>query len=262
MVSLKDFWHRIVVSWNPAHYGQICDVGLKEALWHVPAVAGVAFLLWVVLAIPAMMGMANTVESQLNAFTSLEIGGTVEMVDSVGLPSNNPRFVIDVNDESVIETETIKITRKYIYLNTLGGASRIPIEKIQKPLDYKTEFGQFSALIALLLMPAVVFWGYLSFLIKYALIIGVTICLSLFVTHILLIGSTSWKRVFNVCVYGATPMVLLETLITPINGSWLMPLFDVMGVNFYGLSMAVYWGLAIAGIVMIEKSERPGKWNF
>jgi hypothetical protein len=122
-----------------------------------------------------------------------------------------------------------------------------------------------ALVVFLFLLPSSLFYGYLSFLVKYAVIIGVTLAIVLFTCKVLLIIATPVRRIVNVTVYAATPMVLLETVIGPIKGSWLVPLFDVFGITFYALSLGIYFGLVVSGLLAIERSgEHPaeGAWSF
>ncbi len=262
---LPELWHRIKISFNPYSYHEIADEEMRTTLTHVPLMVGVGFLIWLILVVPTLLTLADSIESQLSSFTKFELGGTVEAVDSFGLPLNNPKFVIDLTQERRIEKETVLLTKQYFYFNTLGGAKRIPINKITHPLEYRAEFAEFSLLAFLFFLPSILFYGYLGFLVKYALIIGITLAVVLFTCKVLLIIGMPVRRIINVTIYAATPMVLLETIVAPLKDALLFPLFDVMGVNFYALSLGIYLGLVISGLYAVEHAElkaSDGSWNF
>lgn len=261
---LPELWHRIKISFNPYRYHEIADEELRPTLAHVPLAVGVGFLIWLVLIVPTLVTLADSIESQLSSFTKLEIGGTVEAVDSVGLPLNNPKFVVDLTEERRIEKEAVLLTKQYFYFNMVGGAKRIPINKITHPLEYKTEFAQFALMLFLFLLPSILFYGYLGFLVKYALIIGITLGVVLFTCKVLLIIGMPVRRIINVTIYASTPMILLETVVAPLKDSLLFPLFDVMGVKFFALSLGIYLGLVISGLYAVEHAElkSDGSWNF
>ena len=264
MGVFEAFFMRVRTSFNPTQYHDLADEPLRPTLLHVPLMVLLGFLIWLILAVPTILSITDTVESQLATFTKFELGGTVDAADSVGIPLTNPKFVVDVTQERKIEDESVLITKQYIYLNLIGGAKRIPITKVTHPLDYRSEFAQFMFLVFMLLLPSLLFYGYLGFLLKYTLIIGATIFVALFAIKVLFVIDIHPRRIFNIAVYSATPMVLLDTLVAPLKASLLVPLFDIFGITFYGLSIGVYFGLFIAGLMLVERGGKPseGRWSF
>lgn len=253
-----------MVSFNPRNYHQISDESLKRMVWHVPLVVLAGFLIWLVLLAPTLFTFVDGVESQLQTFSVLEMDGSIEMAEPISLPTNDPEIVIDTTEERLIGGETIRVTRKFIYFNLIGKAQRVPVNKILNPLDYKEEFGQFLLMGMLFVLPSLLFYLYVGFLIKYALIIGLTALLSLFVIHVLLIIDISPRRIINLAVYSATPMILLETLISPFASKYLLPIWSLLSITFYAIPLGLYLGLFITGLVFLQqhaKHEDAG-WRF
>ncbi len=265
MGVLEAFFMRVRTSFNPNQYHELADEPLQPTLLHVPLMVLLGFFIWLLLAVPTILTLADTVEGQLSTFTKFELDGTLDATDSVGIPLTNPKFVVDVTQERKIEDESVLITKQYIYLNLIGGAKRIPITKVTHPLDYRREFAQFTFLIFLLLLPSLLFYGYLGFLFKYTLIIGTTLAVGLFAIKVLFVIDIPLRRIFNIAIYSATPMVILDTLVAPLKASLLVPLFDIFGIVFYGLSIGVYLGLFIAGLMLVERGgskSSEGRWSF
>ena len=265
MGVIEAFFYRTRISFNPTKYHEIADEPLRPTLLHVPLMVLLGFVIYLLLAMPSILSLADTVEAQLKSFTAFTMTGDVVMADSVGLPLSNPRFVVDLTKERKIESEAMLITKQYIYFNLIGGPKRIPITKVTHPLDHRAEFAQFVFGVFLLLLPSLLFYGYLTFLAKYTLVIGITLLIALFTSKVLLIVDTPARRIVNIAIYAATPMVLLDTLVAPLKASLLVPLFDIMGVTFYALSIGVYLGLFIAGLLYVEREKKQpseGRWSF
>ena len=264
MSAIGDWWQRVKISFDPRRYDEISGESLRRMIWHVPLVVMAGFCIWLLLLTPSLFSFVDGVESQLQSFSELKLDATVTMATPIEIPANDPKFVIDLVEQKVIGDEAVKLTKKYIYFNIFGKPQQIPVDKMLRPLDYKTEFGNAVFLGVLFILPSIFFYAYLSFLVKYAFIIGLTTLVGLFVVHVLLILDISPKRVINIAVYSATPMVLVETLVTPIDSSYLLPLYSILGMNLYAVTLGLYLGLFITGLVMQKEHDKheDGRWNF
>lgn len=247
------FWD-LLNSINPFYYHNVADRKLWLGFKHVFLVLLLCFGIMLVILIPFFASLPNTVYNELKKFDTLAVNGTASMSEPIEIPKRNTVLAIDTTGKlTLLEKEKVLVTKEYIYFKFFTKTKRISIDKLMNIGGYKKEFVWMLISFLALIIPSLLFYTYLIFLIKYLLVILV-LALIVFVTErLLLLYKVSFKRVFNVLMFAIAPMALIEICFIPINTDYLIPLFTVYYVNFYLVSTLVYLVLSVFSIVIVER---------
>ncbi len=249
-MSLLDVIRTIVISFQPFRYCELANERSKKLFRHMSTFIILVFLLSTTLSIPGFLGFKSNLEDELAKVKTLEIKGDLQTRGPVTLTSG---VVLDTSEtKTMITTEKVLITRDNLYFN-FWTPMKIRVEKLLRPMNYKTQFVSAITFLVLFLVPSVILFLLGLFFIKYALITLLTGAVIFFFLRVLLLVRIRARNVFNVCFLAAFPPVLLESLVSPFFSRLLVPVFGVLTFKIYLIPVLIYIGLAVIGMVLSEK---------
>ena len=264
---LKQFVQTLIHSLNPMWYTNISNLKPKDTIKHMALVVVFSMGVMGILMLPSILNLQNSLQDDLGSFQDFKIRGTVNMTKPIMIPENDPELVIDINgEEKIIKDEKLLVTKEYVYFKPLGKPLRINVKKLLNPLEYKTEAAAFLKLFFISIIPGLLIFLFLMFAIKYTIIIGAMFGLSYFVLKLLLLYKVSGKRIFNIVAYAATLMIFLEIVFIPLNGKILVPLFQLLFLDFYLIPLLIFIVYAVLGLFSVEKKtpsdHKSSEWQF
>lgn len=220
-MSFRSFMLRLFQNCNPAAYAELTDEKFSSSVRHFFQHFFILFIIMAVLFVPAYFFHADEVQTKLGSFTSANISGDFNSDGPVELLSA-PRVVFDENATTVQGAQVVfgegNIYYKPYYFFGKGTLSYSDIESLS------TASPQFIALLALFILPSLVFWAGMYVLLKTLFLVVIFSFLGA-----LIVGSfrhsLKFKHAFQVGLYAATPAMLIEMLLFPFWWSVWLPLF-------------------------------------
>jgi len=103
------------------------------------------------------------------------------------------------------------------------------------------------------LLPSVMFYAFFFIALKYFIIIFLSSFLLYFIVRVLMLYHISFKNALCCAFYAGTIMILIESILVPLNNAILVPVFTVLGMNFYVISYLLFVIFGIIGMVVVEK---------
>lgn len=247
------FWD-LLNSFNPFYYHNVADRDLWPSFKHLFKVLAFCFLVMLIMFIPFFVTLPNTLYQELQKFDEFSIGGNLSMTESIELPESNPKVIIDTTGATTeMENEKVLVTKDYIYFKHFRSTKRINFDKLMDVAGHKKEYVWMLISFLALIIPSLLFYAYMIFLLKYLLIMLVITLLFYFVERVLLLYKVSFKRVFNTVMFAVAPMALLEIALLAFDTSYLIPLASFLGVELYLVSTLIYLLLSVFAVVIVEK---------
>jgi hypothetical protein len=156
------------------------------------------------------------------------------------MPEKNPQIIIDTADSSrEMGNEKILIAGSSLYFRPYGKVREYNLSEFKDITSKKDETSGLLTFLAILLIPTALITSYVMFFVKYAITI-LAGALLLFVILRLAKKDLGILRALNIAVYASTPMVLIEVISIPFNSNYLVQIFQIMGVNFYLVTLLIY----------------------
>lgn len=250
------FWKKVLWTLNPKTYSDLSEVKVKKSFNYLLGLLFASFILMSILSLPTIINLPESIKGELNKFEKFNISIDIEMSEPVMLTPEDPQIIIDTTtNRTELGKEKLLITDEIISYRPYGKTKTSDISEFEDLTNKKEETSKFLTFIAILLIPSILITAYLMFLIKYLITI-------LVFTLLIFIGVRIGKRnlpilkSLNTAIYAATPMILLEFIMIPFNSKYLVPIFQIMGMNFYLVTLLIYAILAVSAAYFASKKKK------
>ncbi|MBN2111859.1 DUF1189 family protein [Candidatus Woesearchaeota archaeon] len=254
------FWKKVIWTMNPKTYSDLSETKIKKSFSYLLALLFASFILMSIIALPRIISMPGYIKGELGKFDTFNISIDIEMSKPVMITAEDPQIIVDTTtNRTTLGKEKILITDEIIAYRPYGRARTQDLSEFEDLTAKKEETSRFLTFLAILLMPTILITAYIMFLLKYlALILVVT--LLLFIGVRIAKKDLPLKKSLNTAVYAATPMILIEVVFIPFSSKYLFPIFQIMGMNFYLVTLAVYLILASnAAYFAAKKKSKKGE---
>lgn len=233
----KAFFLRLLQSCNPNAYPDLTDEKLRSTLRHFFIQFAVLFVIMGLLFIPAYFIHADEIQETLGSFSEARLDGLFTSDAPIELVGS-PKIVFDRNATAVKGQATIAAEGVFYRPWYWFGSEYISYENIK---DAKSLDPRVVGLVAVFLLPALVFWSGIFILFKAFLFI-----LLFSVLGWILAGafkqSITYPRALQIAFYAALPLLVLEMLIFPFwHNSW--------------VSLVVYVIFFVLGVALISERK-------
>lgn len=226
----KAFLLRLLQSCNPNAYPDLTDEKLRSTLRHFFVQFGVLFVLMALLFIPAYFIHADEIQETLSSFSEARLDGIFTSDAPIELASS-PRVVFDRNATAVEGQATVAAEGIFYRPWYWFGSDYISYENLK---DAKSIDPRIVGIVAVFLLPALVFWSGVFILFKTFLFIAVFSTLGWILAGAFK-QSITFVRALQIAFYAALPLLILEMLIFPFwHNAWVSlivyALFFILGV--------------------------------
>jgi hypothetical protein len=254
------FWKKVMWTLHPKTYSDLSEVRVKKSFNYLLALLLASFILMLIVSIPALINMPEYLKEELNKFETFNISIDIEMSEPAMFTEKDPQVIIDTTtDRTELGREKVLITDEVISYRPYGKTRTTDISEFEDLTNKKEETAVFLTFLAILLIPSILITAYLMFLIKYLVIILV-FTLLLFISVRIAKKDLGFKKAFNTALYAATPMILLEVILIPFNSKYLVQIFQIMGMNFYLVTLLIYLVLvSSAAYFAAQKKRKKGE---
>jgi len=247
---MRNFFKEAWESFTPSHWAEISGRTAGNGISFFSKVLLLAFVIMVLLAIPALVKMPKTISEQLGKFDVLQLSGNFTMSSPIKLPNSEPLFVFDTSGAfTELTSERVLVTQEKIFYRPLFGTHYVNTEQLKDLKNNSDNVKKFLAALVFLILPSIVFYAFVFVWLKYFLMI-VTLSIILFVVLDLTHWRRTWKELFVVTCYASTLPVLAEVIVGAINPKLLVPVLSIAGLVQIYLIPAVVLALLSIGAAM------------
>lgn len=241
-----NFWKKAAYSMHPKSYAELSSRKIRDGPKYLLSILFAAFILMSIIFIPKVISMDDYISSELSKFEVLSINISEEMSSPIEMPGKNPQIIIDTADSSrEMGNEKVLIAGSSLYFRPYGKVRSYNLSEFKDITSKKDETSGLLTFFAVMLVPTILITSYAMFFVKYTVTILIAAVL-LFAGLRLAKKDLGILKCLNIAVYASTPMVLIEVISIPFNSNMLMQVFQVMGVNFYLVTLLIYLVFASA----------------
>jgi len=258
------FWKSVILTLHPKSYSELSSRSVRKGFTYLLALLFASFIIMSVISLPNIINLPGYIDNELSKFSKLNISIDAEMDSPVKLTKDDPQIIIDTTGTNTeLGEEKLLITEDNIYYRPYAFAKTYNLSEFKDLTQKKDEISNLLTVAALLLIPTILLTSYVMFFIKYAITILVA-SLLIFLTARIIKKDISIKRSLNTALYAATPIILIEVIFIPFNSKYLIPLFQMLGMNFYLITLLIYLSLIISGSYFAAKHKKGDKiaWGF
>ena len=258
------FWKQVILALHPRNYTGLSSRSIRKGVMYIIALLFASFIIMCIISLPNIISLPGYIENELSRFDKLNITIDAEMNSPVKLTREDPQIIIDTTGKTTeLGDEKVLITDSMLYYRPYGTTKEYNLSEFKDPTTKSEELSRLLAFGAILLLPTILITSYVMFLIKYAATILIASLLIFLIARIAK-KDMGIKRSINTAIYAATPMVLIEVVFIPFNSKYLVPLFQMMGMNFYLITLIIYISLIAFSSYFAAKHRKGDKieWGF
>ena len=252
------FFQILAQSVNPYAHRTLSQRKIRQAIGFGALVLLLVLFLASLFSIPLMLNLKNELSFEL-AKLELDFNGTVTTSVPVTFPQRNPLLAIDTTGTYVPKSSEVVIIKKdTLELGLPSSRQSIPLRAFKDTRAYRDTLVSFFFPLVLGALPAVFFYWYLAYAVKYLILVVVATLLGWLVCD-LFISRISLRKLFITALHCVPAVIVPEVLLRP-----LLPQLIVYAPLKYGFSVpivplvlyALLFGLAL---FIIAKEERSYK---
>ncbi len=258
------FWKEVILTLHPQSYTELSSRSIRKGFMYILELLFASFIIMCIISLPNIINLPGYIEMELSRFDKLNITIDAEMNSPVKLTQEDPQIIIDTTGKTTeLGDEKLLITEDYVYYRPYAMTRTYNLSEFKEITTKKEEISKALTFLAILLIPTILITSYIMFLIKYIITI-VAAALLLFIIARIVKKDIGLKRSVNTAIYAATPIVLIEVIFIPFNSRYLIPVFQIMGMNFYLITLIIYISLVAFGSYFAAKHKKGDKieWGF
>jgi hypothetical protein len=239
MPQLKKFFPLVLKSLNHHYYRELSERRVESALIYFFALLLFGFVLAGILSLPLLFFLKADVDEGLLAINTFKINADFETVRPISLPSQQPLITLDTTNQKTIDTEVLLITNDKMYYQLLNKKGEVALKEFDFTSNRKQSTGSFMWLL-IFLIPSIFSFYYLAYLLKYIIIIFITILVG-FVLAKMMKNIIEFRETVVLAIYTSTAMVLLEVLSLPFFiKKYLLTYTPFVGLNISLVAITIY----------------------
>lgn len=252
---MGSFWKELGQAFLPSHWKEISQRPAGQGVGFFSRALLLAFVLILLLSLPALVKMPHTISDQLNKFEALRLSGNFTMTSPILLPRNEPLLIFDTSgayDE--LTNERVLITKEKIFYRPLFKTYSIRTEALKDLKNNRDNVNVFLAALVFFLLPAILFWAYVAVWLKYFLMM-LALSIIVFVVLDLTHWRRTWKELFVISCYVSTIPLLAEVIVGTLNSKLLIPILSIAGLVQLYLIPAVILAVLTVGAALCVHSN-------
>ena len=211
----NNWWKDLLASFNIFGYSALAKKSPKEAAGSFMLIYSFAFIVALLIAIPALVNFPTYIERELAKVDVFTIDVKYNSTDSIDIPERDPFVTISSTDTET--NSNIVITKKTMTFNFLPGiAKSYEISKFKDLKKNRDEISKVFIVLLVLLAPSLLIAAYGFNLIKY---VGLMLVISLIIKLVLSVSKRKikYKKLLSVGFYSLIPLILVEMILIPLN---------------------------------------------
>lgn len=245
------FIKEIISSVNPFHYKTLCLHPTSKSIKFLLKLLLTSYVIFLFLFVPKLFEIPDYLQEKISHVSQVDINGTFEMTEPVFIPDKNPWLVVDTSGNySEVKTARLIFTKNEVKYRTLKDFEEIKYGELKNVKEKSPEIAGLLSFFALFILPSFVFTGYFILFLKY-FIWAFLFATSTFLLLDLTSFSISYKKIFNASVFALVLVVPIEIILLAINHNYLLPIFEILKMPFYAVTILIYIILYLFGLVVL-----------
>jgi hypothetical protein len=233
----ESFFISLKQSLSPTGYKKLRYGEPWRAFVYVVVLLFFGLLIKAIFLMPLAIDVAGSLENVSSKLVKASFEGAIETKEPILIPEKRPLVQIDTA-ANAIRKGSVFITQKSITFGDKERPTVIPFPDLSQSADNK-EFYTGMLIVAVFAAPSIILLLFAGGLIKVMLLAFVMGCIG-FAVNMVRGSSSGWARSLAMACYSLTAMVLVESILVPLRlGEFLFPLFAVVGITFYAVSISI-----------------------
>jgi len=231
---------KVYYSINPKDIKNLSEGKIKRSFQHLFFIIFLCFIIMSIVAIPKLAFLSSNIQQQLGNFDNLTIDIDADMNSPVIFTNQSQQIIIDTTKEWNLTKEKLIITKDFIQYRPFKEVKKISTTSLKNLKEGDQTFSKVLTFLIILALPSILIVSYLMFTLKYILISLITALLAYIITR-MYVKKIKLKRVLNIAIYSTSLMIFIEIISIPFGTKYLINLFQIMGMNFYLITLLIYF---------------------
>ncbi|MBI4144412.1 hypothetical protein HY486_04145 [Candidatus Woesearchaeota archaeon] len=243
---MQDYLKDVARCLNPVAYG-LLNKNPLNALTFMLKTTLLGIIIFGLLAFPYAFNLGDYARAKIDLFSKASIDGEFSTTKPILIPENNPWAVIDLESNRKKGSEELLITKNTIYF----GKSSAEISEIKELKNHK--LARYAGIIGVFVLPAIMFWIWIVFSIKYLAITLITGTLAW-----IAIDLTRWRMPYTIILsrsmQATTIMILIEMASMAVGTKYLLPFYYIWRVEFYTITIIAYLAVFLLSFLLAKRN--------
>ena len=237
---VREFFSVMGKSFTFKHYLELGEKDVGRAFRYFLTLLVFSFFVLLLLLIPQAVDIGSNMQTNALSIGQLRLDAKLATKGPVMLPSKSPWLTLDTTGNKTMQTEHVMITEKGLIYNLWNQNQTLAFSTYDfansRDMSVQILLGFF-----LLLLPGILLFYFLAYLLKYLLLL-IPLCLVSFLLAKTFKSQISFAQTLMLAFYAATPMVLLEILTAPFFvKQYLFSYVPFMGVQFSAVAFGLFF---------------------
>lgn len=256
MGDFKEFIKAVPKSLYPDAYKKLADEKFHTAIKYVPLLLLFSLIIMCLAYIPVFMLMPGQLGDEISKFTTLNIKITEDMKEPIVFPKEEPFIIVDTTGKyTELGKESVLVTDKVIQYRPGISTQTIQVSEDVNALDYKDNMIELIVFILIMIVPSLLILLYLSFLIKYIVLIAVAWFVGYLISKIAK-SAITFMQMLKVCIFATTLMILVEVISKPFGiTKWLVKIPLPFGMSLMVVPITLFVIYVIIGAAIVGQKE-------
>lgn len=233
----QPFFQSLGFSFSANGYRKLRRNGVLQAFVYLILLLLLGLVIKGIFLIPLTIDVLSSLQNVSAKFEKASFEGAIETKESVLIPEGRPLVQIDTSPTAV-RKGSVFITGKSVSFGDMTNPTTITFPDFSNSQD-NSKLLSGILIAGVFILPSIILLLFLGGLIKSMLLVALMGAIGL-----LMIPSKEIKtgkgNAFTLACYALTPMIIIESIIVSLRfGEFLFPLFSVVGITFYAVSISM-----------------------
>ncbi len=235
MPEIKNlFLKNFLNSFNPKKHKDLSELLFKAGFKHFLYLLIIFFVVMMLLYLPKIIDLPNTLESKIDEFNVLDLKANYEVNEVIIWPKDKPVIKLDFVNENVTKgKEFILVTKERVDIKGMQEIAMSDISNVKSGKDGKFKTGEF-----VLMLPALIVLAFVYYLLKFLIVILVVSLIAILIKKLSKFYITN-KQIVNICLFSSF-WLFLGMIIKPLG-------FQSYYINCIIFVLYVFLGVLFTG---------------
>jgi len=217
-MNIKEFFYIFIKSLNPIEYNVLVQRKKREAFSFFAYLVIFSVLLHTLFILPSLPKIGQKTEAEIQKISKFNVTGLDVEASAPIVLLNEPKIVVDLVGEKNITDESVLISRKYIQIKKFRP-SLLDLRLYQTESKPISEYSDVKSLVlnswqilTIFLLPSILFFVMILYLIKYASTFTVFLILSM-IFLLLLKKKFKFSNLVKIWTFCLSILLLFELFI-------------------------------------------------
>ncbi|MEK6887222.1 MAG: DUF1189 family protein [Nanoarchaeota archaeon] len=248
MKKVLGFYRTFFQTLNPNSYEGFAESTIRNSLNYYSSLILNAFLIFLIIMIPAAVQMPNTIETYINNnVDTFSFDINFKTSSPILIPKTNPVLLINYQNKTPEQTANVIIDNNVMYAGILFNKFVKDFGVYKDAKQNGNAVANIAAFFLILMLPTLLLIAFFYLLIKYFLILLAATLIGSLLSPIM--GyRTKLKSIFNLALYGISLSIFLDLIFFAVG-------FSFYKIQYLPLIIYVISGIRAAGMKVDKKMK-------